>query len=269
MEESPVVVLTIAGSDCSAGAGLQADLKTFSSFGLHGLTAVTAVVAETPFEVRDISPISPAVLQEQLELLLATYPVTAVKTGMLGSSPHVVAVSEILEAAALPLVVDPVMVASTGSSLMSDDALDTYRGRLLPLATVLTPNLPEAMVLLDEPSDSAAPPEELAERLASRFGTAALLTGGHAPAGSFCVDLLAHNGELERFESPWLDLPSGHGTGCTLSAAITAGLALGGALPDAVATAKQFVSAALENALRWTTADGRELIALRQNQPRG
>ena len=266
MSSSPPVVLTIAGSDCSAGAGLQADLKTFSSFGLHGLTAVTSVVAETPLEVREIDAVSPAVLQAQVELLLSTYPVQAVKTGMLGSSPHVVAVAEILEAAKLPLVVDPVMVASSGSSLMADDALGAYRGRLLPLATVITPNLPEARALLGEDSDPPAAAEDLAERLASRFGTAVLLTGGHEPADGACIDLLFHQGRLERFEAPWLDLPSSHGTGCTLSAAVTAGLARGATLPESVAAAKRFVNTALTEAMRWTAADGRELLALQQTQ---
>ena len=266
MALSPPVVLSIAGSDCSAGAGLQADLKTFSSYGLHGLTAVTAVVAETPLEVREIHPVSPAVLQEQLDLLLSSYPVAAVKTGMLGSSTHVVAVAEILESAKLPLVVDPVMVASSGRSLMADDALGAYQGRLLPLATVLTPNLTEAMALLDEASDSTATAEELTERLAVRFGAAALLTGGHQPVNGVCTDFLFHDGRLECFDAPWLDLPSSHGTGCTLSAAITAGLARGVALPESIASAKRFVTQALENAMLWTTESGRELIALQQCQ---
>ena len=223
-------------------------------------------MAETPLEVREIDPVSPAVLQAQVDLLLSSYPVKAVKTGMLGSSPHVVAMAEILETADLPLVVDPVMVSSSGTSLMADEALGAYRGRLLPLATVVTPNLSEARALLGESSSSQATPEELAERLASRFGTSILLTGGGEPVDGICIDLLYHQDRVERFEAPWLDLPSSHGTGCTLSAAVTAGLARGATLPESVAAAKRFVTTALTEGMRWTTDDGRELIALHQTQ---
>ncbi|MFT6596570.1 MAG: hydroxymethylpyrimidine/phosphomethylpyrimidine kinase, partial [Akkermansiaceae bacterium] len=142
------VALTIAGSDCSAGAGLQADLKTFTSFGVHCLTAVSCVVSETPLTVNQIHPVPPVILQDQIRLLLASYPVAAIKTGMLYSKAHIVAVCELLADTGIPLVVDPVMVASTGDPLLVDVALEAISERLLPLATVITPNLPEAGILL-------------------------------------------------------------------------------------------------------------------------
>ncbi len=129
MNTTPAVALTIAGSDCSAGAGLQADLKTFSACGVHGLTAVTSIVAETPLVVESVDPVDPTALQDQVRLLLDSYPIDAIKTGMLGSKRHVVAVAELLSDHSAPLVVDPVMVASTGASLLEPDAVAAYRDR--------------------------------------------------------------------------------------------------------------------------------------------
>lgn len=261
------IALTIAGSDCSAGAGMQADLKTFSSLGVHGLTAVTCVVAETPRVVTDIHPVPHPVLQEQVRLLLGSYPVAAAKTGMLYSAAHVVAVAELLEDAQLPLVVDPVMVASSGDALLDDNAVTVYIERLLPVATVMTPNLPEANALLGR-RDLA--PDEAVRQLAERFQTAVLLTGGHHARDGKSVDLLCCDGEVHEFEGEWIDIPSSHGTGCTISAALTAELAKGRTLPEAVATAKAFVTRALRQAMRWTAKDGAgALIALDQCQSGG
>ncbi len=180
MTHLPPVALTIAGSDCSAGAGIQADLKTFQHFHVHGLTAVTCVVSETANIVRAVHPVPVAIVSDQVSLLLDSFPVAAVKTGMLYSAAHVRAVAEILARhPGLALVVDPVMIASTGDPLLEDDAITAYRELLLPLARVITPNLPEAEVLLGEKIPDEAALESAAHRLAERFGTAVLLKGGH------------------------------------------------------------------------------------------
>lgn len=265
MDEQVPVALTIAGSDCSAGAGIQADLKVFSSLGVHGLTAVTCVVAETPRIVSSIHPVPHPVLQEQVRLLLNSYPVAAIKTGMLFSAAHVVAVAELLEEAALPLVVDPVMIASSGDALLDDNAVAVYVERLLPLATVMTPNLPEAQALIGSRSPD---PESAVKQLADRFQTAVLLTGGHHARDDQSLDLLYCDGGMHEFSAPWVDIPSSHGTGCTVSAALTAGLAHGRGLPEAVGLAKAFVTRALEGARRWAAPDSAgDIIALDQCQP--
>lgn len=258
----PPVALTIAGSDCCAGAGLQADLKTFSAFGVHGLTAVTSVVAETPLAVHGIYPVSPAALQEQIRILLQAYPVAAIKTGMLGSAPLVVAVADLLSEHAIPLVVDPVMVASTGDSLLASDAISAFRDRLVPLATVLTPNLPEARALSRRPG----PPT--AASLAEELGRAVLLTGGHESNHQEAVDVLAADGQTTEFRSPWIEIPSSHGTGCTLSAAIAANLARGEPLASAVGLAKAFLMRALRESYAWSRGEeSPELRAINQLPP--
>lgn len=249
MTDAPPVALTIAGSDCCGGAGLQADLKTFSAFGVHGLTAVTSVVAETPLAVHGVYTLSPAALQQQVRVLLETYPVAAVKTGMLGAAPHVVAVAELLADFALPLVVDPVMVASSGDLLLAPDAVGAYRERLIPLATVITPNLPEARAL------SKRRDEPTAASLHEELGCAVLLTGGHAAQDGECVDVFCgRDGELREFRGPWIEVPSSHGTGCTLSAAIVANLARGEDLRSAIALAREFLTRALRDSYAWDHA---------------
>lgn len=255
---SPPVALTIAGSDCCGGAGIQADLKTFSAFGVHGLTAVTSVVAETPHLVAEIYPVPPATLQAQLQLLLDSYPIAAVKTGMLGSALHVVAVAELLEGRNLPLVVDPVLVASSGHTLSSNDVLRVYRERLLPLATIATPNIPEAAALCP----AARSDDALA--LAQDLGCAVLITGGHRESETEAIDLFSDRASTREFRGPWVRIASAHGTGCTLSAAIAAGLARGEELPDAIDTAKRFVTRALREAYEFHAPGAAELTAINQ-----
>jgi len=246
---SAPVVLTIAGSDCSAGAGIQADLKTFHALGCFGLTAVTAVVAETPRRVRSVHPVPPPILQDQLELLLEGYPIAAIKTGMLVSKPHLVAVTEILARhPGIPLVVDPVMVASSGDPLLESDAVAAYLDRLLPLATLITPNLDEAAILAKQPISSEAGLEEAARGLHLALGTAVLLKGGHLE-GADCADLLWDRDGPRWLRGPRLDTPASHGTGCTLSAAIAARLAHGASTAEAVAAGKAFITRALAHAL--------------------
>ena len=258
--------LTIAGSDSSGGAGIQADLKTFSASGIHGLCAVTCVVSETPKVVAEIHPIPPVILQSQISLLLKSYPIAALKTGMLFSKAHIVAVCELLENCDIPIIVDPVMVASTGDPLLEESALDAISNRLLPLASVITPNLPEAGILLGRPVLTLDEQEAAAHELSAKFSCACYLKGGHFEEIPEHRDILAHDGKLEAFTAPHLDLPSTHGTGCTLSAALTAALAKGQSLSEAAAHAHTFTHRALKNSHSWTSPHGSEIWHLDQDQ---
>ena len=245
MTNSVPVALTIAGSDCSAGAGIQADLKTFQHFHVHGLTAVTCVVSETANIVRAVHPVPVEVVSDQISLMLESFPVAAVKTGMLYSAAHVRIVAEILRGhPGIALVVDPVMVASTGASLLEPDALEAYRGSLLPLARVITPNLPEAEILLGAAIPDEDALEAAARELSRMFGTAVLLKGGHL-AGPQCIDLLVDEGQVHRYTAERIHVASSHGTGCTLSAAITAALSRGNTLQQAVGMAKDYLGKTL------------------------
>lgn len=247
MQPSPPVVMTIAGSDCSAGAGIQADLKTFQYFRVHGLTAVTCVVSETANVVRAVHPVPVEIVRDQVTLMLENFPVAAVKTGMLFSADHVIAIAEILRNYPnVRLVVDPVMIASTGDALLEPDAVAAYRELLLPLACVITPNLPEAETLLGITITREAEMEPAAHTLATEYGTAVLLKGGHLDNPE-CVDLLVADGISHRFVAPRLNVAGSHGTGCTLSAAVAAALARGASLPAAVGAAKDYLTATLAN----------------------
>ena len=256
--------MTIAGSDCSAGAGIQADLKTFQHFGVHGLTVLTCVVAESANIVRAVHAVPVDLLREQLALMLDAFPVAAVKTGMLVSAAHVAAVAELLAARPqLPLVVDPVMIASTGTPLLEPAAMRAYRELLLPLARLITPNLPEAEALLgcSIPNKAALIPAAL--RLAEVFKTSILLKGGHLD-GPECLDVLVADGEVQQFSAPRLAVAGSHGTGCTLSAAVTAGLALGECLPAAVAAAKDYLGNTLRHSYVFHSPGGGSIHALNQ-----
>jgi hydroxymethylpyrimidine/phosphomethylpyrimidine kinase len=246
------VALTIAGSDCSAGAGLQADLKTFRAFSVYGLSAVTCVVAEVPGKVSRLEPVDAANVGEQIELCLANFPVAAIKTGLLCSADIVSRVADVLEkcAPAIPLVVDPVMVATSGDTLLQPEAIELYRTRLFPRAALVTPNMGEAAVLSDSPVRTLEEMRAVGNRLAEEFGTRFLVKGGHLGGGR-AVDLLVAGEALREFAAPLVAGISTHGTGCTYSAAITAGLALGGSLEDAIARAKEFVSRAIREHLSW------------------
>ena len=256
-------ILTIAGSDCSAGAGLQADSKTFQHFGLHGLTAVTCIVSETANIVRRVEPVSTVMIADQIELMLDSFPLEVVKMGMLGSAEIVSTVAEIFQKhPQIRLVIDPVMVASTGASLLEEDAVRTYQEKLLPLAHVITPNLPEAEKLLGTDITSVSEMESAARNLAEEYKCAVLLKGGHL-GESDCTDLLWENGNLHRFSSPRLNVKASHGTGCTLAAAIAANLALGKTLPEATAEAKSYLNRSLATSYSFTH-DDKTIHALNQ-----
>lgn len=261
------IALTIAGSDCSAGAGLQADLKTFSSYGVHGLTAVTCVVSETPLIVSQVHPVPPVILQDQIRLLLKSYPIGAIKTGMLYSKPHIVAVCELLADTDIPLVIDPVMVASTGDPLLVEDALEAIKERLLPLATIITPNLPEAEIILGSPVKTRAEQQKAAEALSSHFGVSTYLKGGHLEDGEGHRDLFYHDNKVTEFQHEHLELPQTHGTGCTLAAALTAGIASGQALTKAAQEAHRFTLSALKDSHTWSTPEtGKKISHLDQSK---
>lgn len=252
----PPVILTIAGSDNSAGAGAQADLKTMSALGTYAVTAITCVVAEIPGKVSAIQPIEPAIVAEQIRLLFDAFPIAAVKTGLLHSRAIIAAVADILHSSFAgshphpPLVVDPVMIASSGDPLLQADAIALYRERLFPLATLITPNLDETATLLGRPITNLEEMHRAGQELTARHGTAFLLKGGHL-RGPTATDLLFTRGEVLEFSAPFVPGVSTHGTGCTYSAAIAAGLGQGLALPAAVAAAKRYVTAAVTHFLRW------------------
>lgn len=246
----PPVALSIAGSDCCAGAGIQADLKTFQHFEIHGLTAVTCVVSETPAVVEAVHPVPVQVVASQVSLLLDSYPVAAIKTGMLHNREGIEAVADCLrQHPDTPLVVDPVMVASSGSPLIEADAVEAYRRALFPLATLITPNLDEAATLLGHAIESVEAMEGAALRMADELGIAVLLKGGHL-SGEDCIDVLAEGSTLHHFRHRRIPGADTHGTGCTLAAAIAAGLARGHALPTAVAEAGDYLAAALRSRYR-------------------
>lgn len=248
---TPPVVLTIAGSDNSCGAGLQADLKTITTLGGYAQTAVTCVVAEVPGAVEMIQPVKPTVVAAQVRLSLRAFPVKAAKTGMLFSRGIIEAVAEALAAVPkLPLVVDPVMVASSGDPLLEPAAVRAYGELLFPLATLVTPNLDELQILSDLPCRNLAEMEEAGRALVAQYGCSFLLKGGHL-RGRLATDILATGDRCERFVAPFRRGVDTHGTGCTFSAAIATGLARGLDLSAAVAEGKRYITRAVRTSHAW------------------
>jgi len=250
------VALTVAGSDSSAGAGIQADLKTFTALGVYGLTAVTCIVAEVPGKVSRIEPVTPGMIREQIEVLLKNFRVGAIKAGLLCSAEIACAVAEAIQhakekgARSIPFVVDPVMIATSGDKLLEPEAVEAYRNKLFPLATLITPNLDEAGLLLETTINDRKQMENAAKALAKKYRVSILLTGGHL-RGDKAIDLLFHHGELAEFSAPFMRGIETHGTGCTYSAAITAGLASGFSLEPAIRRAKEFVTHSIARHFRW------------------
>ncbi len=250
------VALTVAGSDCSAGAGIQADLKTLTALGVYGLTAVTCIVAEVPGKVSRIEPVTARMVREQLEVLLKNFRVGAIKTGLLCSAEIVCAVAQTIQsggkktARSIPFVADPVMIATSGDNLVEPEAVEAYKNKLFPLATLITPNLDEAALLLDTTIIDRKQMESAAKALAKKYRASILLKGGHL-RGDNAIDLLFHQGELTEFSAPFVRGVETHGTGCTYSAAITAGLASGFSLEQAIKRAKKFVTESIALHLRW------------------
>lgn len=240
-------VLTIAGSDSGGGAGIQADLKTFSALGVYGASVICALTAQNTREVRAIHAAPPEFIRMQLEAVFDDIQIDAVKIGMLADPDTVRCVAQALRQYAPPIiVVDPVMVAKSGDRLLAEEAIATLCSELLPLATLITPNLPEAAVLTGQPE-----PRSLEQMLAllpllGQLGSkAVLLKGGHLQQDAECIDLLFSEGQLYQFTSQRIYTENTHGTGCTLSSAITAELAKGATLPVSVANAKEWLSGAI------------------------
>jgi hydroxymethylpyrimidine/phosphomethylpyrimidine kinase len=262
------VALSVAGSDSSAGAGIQADLKTFSALGVYGLTAVTCIVAEIPGKVSRIEPASTRIVRQQIEVLAKAFPIAAIKTGLLCSGEIVSAVARAIRdidkmfAPRIPLVIDPVFVATSGDPLLKPAAIEAYQKELFALASLITPNLAEAEQLLGTRIKDRKSMHRAGKKLEKRFGTAILLKGGHL-AGDRAVDLLFANGKVVEFSAPFVRGVATHGTGCTYSAAITAGLAKDLSLEDAVRQAKKFVTGAITRHFRWMSRFGGTVQALR------
>jgi hydroxymethylpyrimidine/phosphomethylpyrimidine kinase len=245
------VALSIAGSDSSAGAGIQADLKTFSALGVYGLSAVTCIVAETPGCVSTIEPVSAALVRDQIDVVLRSFPVAAIKTGLLFSAEIITAIARVLrEHRARPLVIDPVMVATSGDPLLQDNAVEAYERELFPLAALLTPNLGEATRLTGRAIGDLGAMYDAGRILANKYGVPILLKGGHL-SGDQAIDLLFRGENAIEFSAPFSRGVATHGTGCTYSAAITASLAAGLELVEAVRRAKSFVSAAIAQHHAW------------------
>lgn len=242
--------LTIAGSDSGGGAGIQADLKTFAALGLHGVCAITCLTAQNPDGVEAVHPVSSAFLRSQLASVAAFLP-RAMKTGMLFSTPLIGTAAEFAEQnRGMMLVVDPVMIATSGSALLKPSASKVLMNRLLPLATLITPNLPEAEALLGCGIRTLEQQRQAARKLHARFGAAVLIKGGHQTRATEVADFF-HDGKTElMLTAKAIRGIATHGTGCTLSAAITAGLAKGMSLVTAVQAAKEFITGAIVHSVR-------------------
>ena len=248
------VALTIAGSDSGGGAGVQADLKTFAALGVHGTSAIACLTAQNPKRVLAVEPSSPKMLRQQIEAVFEELKPAAVKTGMLFSAKNIRVVADFFGARAarprVPLVMDPVMVATSGARLLQPAAEKILKEKLVPLAALVTPNLDEAEILAGQ---KISTPEDLrcaARAIHSRYGCAVLVKGGHLKNSREAIDVF-FDGETELLLSaPFVRGVSTHGTGCTYSAAICAALALGHDLPHAVELGKKFITAAIANSYR-------------------
>lgn len=243
------VVLTIAGSDSGSGAGIQADLKTFAAHGVHGTSAITAVTAQNTLGVTAVQEVDLDVIAAQIDAVVEDMHPVAVKTGML-SSPEIVRLvaAKANEYGWQTLVVDPVMVASSGARLLRDEAVETYRTELLPLATVTTPNLLEATELTGIEIASSGDAREAAKAISVLGVKYVVVKGGHMEVAGESRDLLYDGRDFVEFGLPWINTTSTHGTGCTFASAITAQLALGGDIESAFRSAKKFVWEAMNAA---------------------
>lgn len=256
-EFRPPIALTIAGSDPSGGAGIQADLKTFTALGIYGASVVTALTAQNTRGVIGIHRVPADFIAAQFDAVTSDLDISAAKTGMLGDVETVLTVAGLLSRRKLPhLVVDPVMIATSGDRLLDPNAIAAVRNILIPLATIITPNIPEAAALLDcEPAHCDDDAVDQARRLLALGCGAVLLKGGHA-SGSAATDVFVTSAIEERLTRLRIDTANTHGTGCTLSAAIAAGLAEGLTLLIAVERAKDFVWDALKSGVQQRIGTG-------------
>ncbi len=247
--------LTIAGSDCSGGAGIQADIKTMMANGVYAMSAITALTAQNTTGVSGILDVTPEFLTMQLDMIFTDIYPDAVKIGMVSSAPLIDAIADSLSKyKAKNIVVDPVMVATSGSKLLKDDALTTLTKRLLPLATIATPNIPEAEILIENKITSQSDMEAAARTIFDKYGCSVLLKGGHNLNDA--NDLLYDGKEEHWFYGERINNPNTHGTGCTLSSAIASNLAKGYPLKTAVERSKKYISGALADMLDLGSGSG-------------
>ena len=249
------VALTIAGSDSGGGAGVQADLKTFAALGVHGTSAIACLTAQNPRHLLAVEPCSPRMLRRQIEAVFEELPPAGVKTGMLFSPENIRIVAAFFStphsAFRIPqLVVDPVMVSTSGSRLLQTAAVRILTEKLLPLAALVTPNLDEAEILAEQRISSPEDLRSAARKIHARFGCAVLAKGGHLKNTGEAIDIFFDGKTELLLSAPFVKGVSTHGTGCTYSAAICAGLALGHELPRAVQLGKDFITAAIANGYR-------------------
>ena len=240
-------ILVVAGSDSGGGAGIQADIKTAMALGAYATTAITAVTAQNTLGVQAVHAVPPAVLRQQIVAILSDIGADAVKTGMLGDAATIDLVAEMLAPARLPFVLDPVMVAKGGTELLAPAAVAILATRLMPLASIITPNVPEAELLTGMAIATVADMREAAATLMARGARSVLLKGGHRE-GDTVTDLLATSEGMTLFENPRIATRHTHGTGCTLATAIAAGLAQDMPLAGAVSRARRYVQAAIAGA---------------------
>lgn len=247
MTDIKPAVLTIAGSDSGGGAGIQADLRTFNFFKVYGCSAITAVTAQNPYAVSRVDILPPESVEKQIETVLAAFPVRFAKTGMLASEQTVESVAKIVRKYDLHLIVDPVMVSTSGTKLLEDTAISVMQKKLLPLADWITPNIPEAELLCCRQLTTLSDLAEAALELHRQYKCNCLLKSGHAITSEHAADIVCYQGKLFRLSSPAVKINgnTAHGTGCTLSAALTANLAMGKNWREALIAAKAFIFGSL------------------------
>ena len=247
--------LTIAGSDSSGGAGIQADIKTMAAHGVYAMSAVTALTAQNTMGVYDVMEVSPAFLKAQIDCIFSDIRPDAVKTGMVSSAALINVIADTLSRYQVKnLVVDPVMVSTSGSRLLRQDAMEALKTKLMPMAALVTPNIPEACVLSGLEICTIADMIRAAQRIEQGCGCAVLLKGGHAIGDA--DDLLCQRGAVRWFAGERIDNPNTHGTGCTLSSAIASNLALGFSLEKSITRAKAYISGALRAQLNLGAGSG-------------
>lgn len=244
------VALTIAGSDSGGGAGIQADLKTFAALGVHGASVITCLTAQNPARVLAVEPASPRIVRRQLQAIFQEIPPSAIKTGMLYSIENIRTVADFLKDKESPLVVDPVMVSTSGAVLLRPAALKVLKEKLLPRAALVTPNLPEAEILSGCNISSVEDMDGAARKIHSQFGCAVLVKGGHLAGARHATDVFYDGKTGLVLSAPFLKKVRTHGTGCVYSAAICAALALGQDLLQSVQSGKRFISRAIRNSCR-------------------
>jgi hydroxymethylpyrimidine/phosphomethylpyrimidine kinase len=246
LHNKAAIALTIAGSDSGGGAGIQADLKTFSALGVYGASAITAITAQNTQAVTAVHDIPVDIVTAQLQAVLDDLEVNVIKIGMLSSPDIIAAVSHQINSVSIPVILDPVMVAKSGDALLQQNAIESLRLKLLPLATLLTPNLPEAATLLQcDVANNESAVQAQGEALIELGAHAVLMKGGHA-SGSECIDLLiTRDAPVARFQTTRVHTRNTHGTGCTLSSAIAANLALGNTLLESVGLSHHYLKQAI------------------------